>query len=210
MPPRKKSKRGANLPSLNKAHPKHDVKHVILAEPDEDFNPEDAPGDESEDDDDDDHLDRGSPGNPELEEIRADGRARQKRRRAAAAAVEATARISSFFSPRATTPSPPPPPPPPTLQPLRGQTPPTVPPSPSPPQSFSGNEAGINADGTACSIGLEAQPAATKLAAGPAKRIGRPPGTGGGSLSRAASAASHRGQAAHAEKVAPPTRGGPA
>ena len=87
MPPRKKSKRGANLPSLNKAHPKHDVKHVIPAEPDEDFNPEDAPGDESEDDDDNDHLDRGSPGNPELEEIRADGRARQKRRRAAAAAV---------------------------------------------------------------------------------------------------------------------------
>ena len=61
MPPKKKSKRGANLVSLNKAHPMHDVKHVIDAEPDEDFHPEDVPGNESEDDDDDDHLDRGSP-----------------------------------------------------------------------------------------------------------------------------------------------------
>ena len=50
MPP-KKYQRGANLRSLSKAHPKHDVKHVIEAETDEDFHPEDAPGDESEDDD---------------------------------------------------------------------------------------------------------------------------------------------------------------
>ena len=61
MPPKKKSKRGANLVSLNKAHPMHDVKHVIDTEPDEDFHPEDAPGDKSEDGDDDDHFDRGSP-----------------------------------------------------------------------------------------------------------------------------------------------------
>ena len=149
MPPKKKSKRGSNLVSLNKAHPKHDVKHDIDAEPDEDFHPEDAPGDESEDDDDDDHLDHGS-SNPELEKIRAGGRARQKRSRAAAAAADATPRISTFFRPRATTPSQPPPPPTPpthTLQPPRGQSPPTVPASPSPPEPFSGNEAGTNADG---------------------------------------------------------------
>ena len=86
MPPKKKSKRGSNLVSLNKAHPKHDVKHDIDAEPDEDFRPEDAPGDESEDDDDDD-LDHES-SNPELEKIRVAGRARKKRSRASAAAAK--------------------------------------------------------------------------------------------------------------------------
>ena len=264
MPPKKRSKRGAHLVSLNKAHPKHDVKHDIDAEPDEDFRPEDAPGDESEDDDDDD-LDHES-SNPELEKIRAAGRARKKRSRASAAAAKSTPSISTFFRPRATTPSPPPPPPTGTLQPPRGQSPPTVPVSPSPPEPFSGNAAGTNADDAACPICFEVldpaatgnsacvslecrhvfhagcmvayarsdapgsracplcrdtpggptppssaapkkqqetQPAEEKLAPGPTVsvngiRIGRPPGTSGEKLSRAASSASHRGQTAHA------------
>ena len=98
MAPKKKSKRGAHLVSLNKAHPKHDAKHDIDAEPDENFHPEDAPGDESEDDDDDDHLDHGS-SNPELEKIRAAGRARKKRSRAAAAATDATPRVATQAPP---------------------------------------------------------------------------------------------------------------
>ena len=263
--PQKKSQRGANLRSLNQAHPRHDVKHDIGADPDEGFDPEDAPGDDSDDSDDDD-LSRGRSGNLELEKIRGEARVRHKRRRGAAAAAKATPGIASFFSPRATTPSPLPPPPPtvpPTPQSLRAPTPPTVPPSPSPIQPSPEDEAGTN---TACSICLDAldpaatgnwacvtlgcghdfhagcmlsytrsdapgrracplcrdapdgpappgsaapqkqdetQQAAAKLATAPSlslqgKRIGRPPGTGGGSLSRAASAASHRGQATHA------------
>ena len=49
-------------------------------------------------------------------------------------------------------------------QPLGALTPPTVPPSPSPPQPFSGDEAGTNADDAACCICLDALHRAARAA----------------------------------------------
>ena len=149
--------KSANLRSLNQAHPRHDVKHDIGADPEEGFDPEDAPGDDSDDSDDSDDLNRGR-SRATLSSRRSGVRPERDRNGGVGPQPQRRLLLASHPSSRRGPPRPhrrrqrrrlcPPP-----RSPLRAPTPPTVPPSPSPFQPSPEDEAGTS---TACPICLDA------------------------------------------------------